>query len=202
MRTTKTKITAGAFLAAAMATATLAGAAAPAQAETLVPGVTGCSASGVSQERGALLGAVAGGLLGNSVSGHNRTTGTVVGAAVGAAAGSAVGCQMQHNSQDRAAAESYGARTYRQGKYELYSGVAPASYKRMGQTLVATSTVNLRAAPSQGGARVGQLRRGERFEALAHVRGTDWILVGRNGVGVGYVHGAYARADGYRYASY
>jgi uncharacterized protein YgiM (DUF1202 family) len=193
---------AGAALAAALAAGTLAGAAAPASAATLIPGVTGCGASGVKQERGALLGALAGGLLGNSVSGHNRATGTVVGAAAGAAAGSAVGCQMQHNSQDRAASQDYGARTYRQGGYELYSGVAPASYKRVGQTLVATSTVNLRSAPSQGGGRVGQLRRGERFEALARVRGTDWILVGRGGVGVGYVNGAYVRSDGARYASY
>ncbi|CAN7281269.1 SH3 domain-containing protein [Phenylobacterium sp. LjRoot225] len=195
-------MTAGAFLATAMAAATLAGAAAPAQAETLIPGVTSCGASGVKQERGALLGAVAGGLIGNSVSGHNRTTGTVVGAVAGAAAGSAVGCQMQHNSQQRAASDHYGQRTYRQGGYDLYSGVAPASYKRVGGTFVATSTVNLRAAPAQGSSRVGQLRRGERFEALAKVRGTDWILVGRGGVGVGYVHGAYAHADGYRYASY
>jgi uncharacterized protein YgiM (DUF1202 family) len=203
MQTSKTQKMASAALAAVMAATTLAGAAAPAQAQTLIPGVTGCGASGVKQERGALLGALAGGLLGHSVSGHNRTTGTVVGAVAGAAAGSAVGCQMQHNSQDRAAyAEGYGQRTYRQGGYELYSGVAPASYKRMGETLVATSSVNLRAAPTQGGARVGQLRRGERFEALAHVRGSDWILVGRGGVGVGYVHGAYARAEGYRYASY
>lgn len=203
MRTLMSRKMAGAALAAAVAAATLAGAAVPAQAETLIPGVTGCGASGVKQERGALLGAVAGGLLGNSVSGHNRTTGTLVGAAVGAAAGSAVGCQMQHNSQDRAAySENYGARTYRQDGYELYSGVAPASYKRMGETFVAASTVNLRASPSQGGARVGQLRRGERFEALAHVRGTDWILVGRGGVGVGYVHGGFVHADGYRYASY
>jgi len=203
MRTLKIQNLAGAALAAAMATATFAGAAAPAQAASLIPGVTSCGASGVNQERGALLGALAGGLLGNSISGHNRTTGTLVGVAAGAAAGSAVGCQMQHNSQDRAAySENYGARTYRQGGYELYSGVAPASYQRVGQTLVATSTVNLRSAPSQGGARVGQLRRGERFEALAQVRGSEWILVGRGGVGIGYVHGAYVRSEGYRYASY
>lgn len=200
---TSTTKSAGAILAAMMAVAALAGAAAPAQAESLIPGVTGCGASGVKQERGALLGAIAGGLLGNSVSGHNRTTGTLLGAAVGGAAGSAVGCQMQHNDQQQAAySEDYGARTYRQGDYRIYSGVAPASYQRMGQTLVATNTVNLRAAPSQGAGRVGQLRRGERFEALAQVRGTDWILVGKGGVGVGYVHGAYTRADGYRYASY
>jgi hypothetical protein len=201
MRTLKTQKTTGAALAAMLATAALAGAAAPAQAETLIPGVTGCGASGIKQERGALLGALAGGLLGNRIADGNRGTGTLVGAAVGAAAGSAVGCQMQHNEVQREQAP-YGARTYRHGGYALYSGVAPASYDKVGQTLVATQTVNLRAAPSQGGERVGQLRRGERFEALAEVRGSDWILVGRNGVGVGYVKGAYTRADGYRYASY
>ena len=203
MQKAKIQKTAGAALAAVMATAALAGAAAPAQAQSLVPGVTSCGASGVKQERGALLGAIAGGLIGNSVSGHNRTTGTLLGAAVGGAAGSAVGCQMQHDDQQRVAySEGYGYRTYRQGGYELYSGVAPAGYQRIGQTLVATDTVNLRTAPTQGAGRVGQLRRGERFEALAQVRGTDWILVGRGGVGIGYVHGAYARPDGYRYASY
>jgi uncharacterized protein YgiM (DUF1202 family) len=203
MQMAKIQKTAGAALAAVMATAALAGAAAPAQAQSLVPGVTSCGASGVKQERGALLGAIAGSLIGNSVSGHNRTTGTLLGAAVGGAAGSAVGCQMQHNDQQRVAySEGYGYRTYRQGGYELYSGVAPASYQRIGQTLVATDTVNLRTAPTQGAGRVGQLHRGERFEALAQVRGTDWILVGRGGVGIGYVHGAYAQADGYRYASY
>ena len=203
MQRAKIQKTAGAALAAVMTTAALAGVAAPAQAQSLVPGVTSCGASGVKQERGALLGAIAGGLLGNSVSGHNRTTGTLLGAAVGGAAGSAVGCQMQHDDQQRVAySEGYGYRTYRQGGYELYSGVAPASYQRIGQTLVATNTVNLRTAPTQGASRVGQLHRGQRFEALAQVRGTDWILVGRGGVGVGYVHGAYAQADGYRYASY
>ena len=47
------------------------------------------------------------------------------------------------------------------------------------------------------------MRAGEGFQALARVRGTDWILVGQNGVGVGYVHGAYVRpAGGYQYARY
>lgn len=40
---------------------------------------------------GALLGAVAGGLLGNSVSHGNRTPGTLLGAGVGAYAGSQIG---------------------------------------------------------------------------------------------------------------
>jgi len=31
------------------------------------------------------------------------------------------------------------------------------------------------------------LKRGDRVEALAKVKGYDWILVGKGGVGVGYV---------------
>jgi hypothetical protein len=33
----------------------------------------------------------------------------------------------------------------------------------------------------------GQLQRGERVDALAKVRGYEWVLVGRNGEGIGYV---------------
>jgi uncharacterized protein YgiM (DUF1202 family) len=72
----------------------------------------------------------------------------------------------------------------------------------MGETYVATRSVNLRAAPTTGSGRVGALREGERFQALANVDGTDWILVGQGGIGVGYVHGAFVEPQGYRYASY
>src|SRR5205085_7355258 len=34
---------------------------------------------------------------------------------------------------------------------------------------------------------MGELKRGERVDALAKVKGWDWVLVGRNGTGVGYV---------------
>jgi Ni/Co efflux regulator RcnB len=57
-------------------------------------GVIGCDAPGGKQEGGALIGAVLGGLAGNSISKHS-TTGTIVGAGAGAAAGSYVGCRMQ-----------------------------------------------------------------------------------------------------------
>lgn len=208
MRTLTTRRTAGTAFAALLAAAGLTAAVSPAHADPLVPGVTGCAAPGGKQAGGAMLGAVAGGLLGNSVSGHNRTTGTLVGAAVGAAAGSAVGCQMQHNEQDRAQAaaaepaQAQAPRDYRRDGPALSRGVAPASFRRLDSSLYATATVNLRAAPDQGSRRVGKLRRGERFEALAQVRDTDWILVGRDGVGVGYVQGYYTRSDSDRYASY
>ena len=54
--------------------------------------------------------------------------------------------------------------------------------------------------PTTGSTRVGQLRRGESFEALAEVRGSDWILVGQDGVGVGYVNNAFVEPEGRRYA--
>lgn len=198
--------------AAVAAAATLlatAGMAAPAlaQSDPLIPGVTGCGASGNKQAGGAIVGALAGGLLGNSVSGHNRTTGTLLGAAVGGAAGSAVGCQMQHNDEQRAAqAEAAEQREAdpqggpQDDKYELSSGVARASYEEREDTLVATRTVALHASPATRGRAVGKLRRGERFDALAQVRGTDWILVGRDGIGVGYVQSDYTRPDRDRYA--
>ncbi|MEO8114934.1 MAG: SH3 domain-containing protein [Phenylobacterium sp.] len=188
---------------AATAAALLAGGVSSAQAQSLIPGVTSCGAPGGKQQGGAIIGGLLGGLLGNSVSGHNRTTGTVLGAAAGAAAGSAVGCKMQHNDQSqtaRAYEQPYRTTTYSQGGYRLSSAIRPASYRRVGETFVATTPVILRSAPTTGSGRVGSLRAGERFQALAKVRGTDWILVGQDGVGVGYVHGAYAQPAGYRYA--
>ncbi len=82
---------------AVAALATITGAVAqPAQAQnTLIPGVTGCDAPGGQQTGGALIGALVGGALGNSVSRHNRGVGTVAGAALGGGVGSYVGCQRQ-----------------------------------------------------------------------------------------------------------
>ncbi len=33
----------------------------------------------------------------------------------------------------------------------------------------------------------GELKRGDRVDALAKVKGYDWVLIGKNGTGVGYV---------------
>ena len=33
----------------------------------------------------------------------------------------------------------------------------------------------------------GELKRGEHVDALAKVKGWDWVLVGKNGTGIGYV---------------
>ena len=85
----------------------------------------------------------------------------------------------------------------------MRGATARHDFQRDGGAFVANSTLNLRAAPTTNSARVGSMRAGEGFQALARVRGTDWILVGQNGVGVGYVHGAFVRpAGGYQYARY
>ncbi|MFN3585744.1 SH3 domain-containing protein [Phenylobacterium sp.] len=190
MRTSITKTLGG-----GVAAAVLAGALALTGASQATAGVTGCSAPGGKQEVGAVLGAMVGGLIGNKVGGRQPGLETVVGAGAGAAAGSAIGCEMQ---KDRVR----NAGTYTHGGYRLSSDIAPARYNRVGEAFVATSGVNLRAAPTTSSARVGRMRAGERFEALAAVRGTDWILVGQGGVGVGYVRGDFVRPAGYRYASY
>lgn len=196
MRSFKTKTT---VLAAAAAIAgSLALGAPAAQA-----GVTGCSAQGGKQEAGALVGAALGGLVGNSVSGHNRTTGTVVGAVAGAAAGSAVGCEMQKSDPSRQADDrAEQPATYTSGGYRLSSQIQPARFSRTGGSVMVTRNFDMRAAPDFTGRYVGRLKGGEHVEAMARVRGSDWVLVGRNGVGLGYVHRDYIRADDDRYASY
>lgn len=158
-------------------------------------GVTGCSAPGGKQEAGAVIGALVGGFIGNQVGGRHAAGETIAGAAVGAAAGSAIGCEAQ---KDRAR----NAGTYAHRGYRLEGDVRPASYRRIDSLFVAETGVKLRAAPTTNSAKVGRLRAGERFQALAQVRGSDWILVGQGGVGVGYVRGDFVRPAGHRYAAY
>lgn len=171
--------------------------------------VVSCDASGGKQAGGALIGALLGAAAGSNLAKHDRGTGTAIGAVVGAATGSYVGCKMQRDAEAQAA---YGyeqpyaaAATYNHAGLRLSGQVSPAKYVREGGMFSANTRLNLRGAPNTAGRKVGQLQPGERFQALAlaRVRGTDWILVGRGGVGVGYVHGAYVRpVSGYQYASY
>lgn len=167
--------------------------------------VVSCDAPGNKQIGGALIGALIGGVAGSNLAKNDRGTGTAIGAVLGGATGSYVGCKMQRD----AVGQTYGYQqpqyrpaTYVHSGYRLSGDLAPARFVRDGGAFVATSTLNLRAAPTTRSGRVGSLRAGETFESLARVRGTEWILVGRNGVGVGYVHGAYVEPAGYRVASY
>lgn len=55
---------------------------------------------------------------------------------------------------------------------------------------------NLRGSPSTSAPVVGKLAAGERFDVLARARGTNWLLVERNGAGVGYVSETVVRPVG------
>lgn len=208
MRTLKTsKLLRGAAV-ASLSGALALGAASTASAQHRAPtggglgSIVRCDAPGNKQVGGALIGALVGAAAGSNLAKNDRGTGTAIGAALGAATGSYVGCKMQRDASAQGTYGSYGPATYVHSGYRLSGDLAPASFVRDGGAFVATSTLNLRAAPTTRSARVGALRPGQSFQALARVRGTEWILVGRDGVGVGYVHGAYVAPAGYRYASY
>lgn len=168
--------------------------------------VVSCDAQGNKQAGGALIGALLGAAAGSNLAKNDRGTGTAIGAVAGAATGSWVGCKMQRDEAARGGYAQgggyYRPATYVQNGYRLNGDVAPASFVRDGGSFVAGSSLNIRSAPSTGSAKVGALRPGQPFQALARVRGTEWILVGQGGVGVGYVHGAYVQPAGYQYARY
>lgn len=202
-RTTTSNGLARTAIAATLAAALGLSAAPAAQARD--PGMTGgglgsitrCDASGEKQEGGALLGALLGAAAGSNLARNDRGTGTAVGALVGAAAGSWVGCSMQRNDQAREDA-ARGIHTVHGVRFAR--GVEPARFERIGERFVAYSNVNLRAAPGKNARKLGLLRAGERFQALASTRG-GWVLVGFDGVGVGWVKREFvAPLDRLRYA--
>lgn len=214
MRTLKTsKLMRGATVAAlgGMIAAGAAGAASAQQYRTPTGGgpgsIVSCDAPGGKQVGGALIGALLGAAAGSNLAKNDRGAGTAIGAVAGAATGSWVGCKMQRDAAARGdyayqGGGAYRPATYTQGGYRLSGDIAPARYVRDGGAFIANSTVNLRAAPTTSSARVGSLRAGQQFQAMARVANSDWILVGQGGVGVGYVHGAYVQPAGYQYARY
>lgn len=150
-------------------------------------GVVGCKASGSKQEIGAVLGGLLGGLAGNKIAGKgDRGTGTAIGAVVGAGAGSAVGCNMQKSE----AAKEVGG-IYKSGGYRYAQTVRAAPLVETKGKYVTRSTVNLRADASTYGQRLGSVQSGTTFQALGRTGDGKWILVGQDGVGVGYVSSAY-----------
>lgn len=149
-------------------------------------GVVGCNASGGKQEAGAVIGGLLGAVAGNKLSKDNKKTGTAIGAVVGAGAGSYAGCQMQKNR----AAENAGG-VYVSDGIRVSNSVDAAPMTKIKGKYVARSTLNLRAAASTRGQAVGSVRAGETFQALGRTGDGKWILVGQDGVGVGYVSSAY-----------
>jgi hypothetical protein len=64
---------------------------------------------------------------------------------------------------------------------------APA-YESPPATYIVANASSIFSDHSFTGTKVmGELKRGDRVEALAKVKGWDWILVGKDGTGIGYV---------------
>lgn len=167
-----------------------------------VGSITECDAKGGKQEVGAAIGALLGAAIGSNVAKNERRLGTLAGAAAGAAAGGWTGCKMQRDEAARGLRDFKGdpPGTYMSDGYRLAPYVEPARFSRAGGTMVATSALNVRAAPSTRAGKVGGLYAGQAFDALAYAG--DWILVGQNGVGAGYVNSRYVRPAGERYAGW
>ena len=63
-----------------------------------------------------------------------------------------------------------------------------AGFEALTTQYIVANPTNVFANHYMYGSKVtGQLQRGQRVEALAKVRGYEWVLVARNGEGIGYV---------------
>ena len=189
-------------------------------------GLFSCEGSGKKQEGGALIGAGVGALVGRAVSKNEKTLGTVLGAAAGAAAGGYIGCRMQSTDTalaqqatkralDEGTSQSWSnKRTGASGRIDVISSTygppirgdslrfdrnieALPTYDAVGGDYSVRSTANLRSGPSTRGSVVGKLSAGQRVEVLGGVPSSNWLLIGRDGYGVGYVSSSLLRQDGY-----
>jgi len=72
---------------------------------------------------------------------------------------------------------------------KLAAGVTKApGYESVDTQYVVANPTSIYSDHSFYGTKVtGELKRGERVDALAKVKGWDWVLVGKGGTGVGYV---------------
>lgn len=132
-------------------------------------GVVNCDADGKRQRNGAIIGGIAGAIIGNNVSHANGAP--IVGGLAGAAAGSAIGCEQQKMMA-------------RDKERTSYTGNS-----------VATATVAIRAKPSTRAERIGTLQRGEHAEVIRWEG--DWAVIGYKGNygtrTTGYVSAGYLR---------
>jgi len=186
MTSLKTFKTIALTLAASASALTLVSAPSAFAVEQRLGGVVGCNASGQKQEGGAVIGALLGAVAGSNLAKNDRGTGTAIGAVVGAGAGSYVGCKMQKKDARQAVGGAY--------KYDgvrFANSVQAQPVTEIKGKYVARSNLNLRASASTRGAKVGGVAAGQTFQALGRTDDGKWILVGQDGVGVGYVSSAY-----------
>lgn len=72
---------------------------------------------------------------------------------------------------------------------KLAPGVAKAEgYETPATTYIVANSTNIYSGHTFVDTKVtGELKRGDRVEVLAKVKGWDWALVGKDGTGIGYV---------------
>jgi uncharacterized protein YgiM (DUF1202 family) len=72
---------------------------------------------------------------------------------------------------------------------KLAPGVVKASgYETPSTTYIVANSTNIYSDDSFYNSKVtGQLKRGDHVDVLAKVKGWDWVLVGKDGTGIGYV---------------
>lgn len=72
---------------------------------------------------------------------------------------------------------------------KIAPGVVVASgYETPAASYIVANSTNIYSDLSVYGPNVtGELKRGEKVETLAKVKGWEWLLVGRQGTGIGYV---------------
>ena len=72
---------------------------------------------------------------------------------------------------------------------KLASGVAKAAgYEAPATTYIVANSTNIYSGHTFVDTKVtGELKRGDRVEVLAKVKGWEWALIGKDGTGVGYV---------------
>jgi hypothetical protein len=75
---------------------------------------------------------------------------------------------------------------------QLAAGVTPqAEYESLSQSLVVANPTTIFSDTSIYSLPVGQLEKvGEPVNAIAKVKNSNWVLVGRDGLGIGYVSGS------------
>lgn len=115
--------------------------------------VVNCDASGSRQANGAILGAIAGAVIGNNVS-HGDSA-PIIGAVGGAAAGSYIGCQQQRKL---------------------------SAQRGQGQH-VATANVNVRSRPSTNASRVATLSAGQNVKVFGYEGSWAHVDMGGNRLG-------------------
>lgn len=182
--------------------------------------LAGCSNLGIEKStQGAILGGVAGVLVGSQIGGGSgRIVASLIGAGVGAYLGNKIGEGLDERDRQSLALRtqavldspvvSAGAQTqwksehsgasativqgqaYEQAKIvevKRTAKVQPVPNLKLIQApYVTLKSSNVRAAPSNQADKVGGLQPGTEFQAVGSTG--DWILVGRKGVTVGYIH--------------